>query len=65
MKFLVDEMPKEEKDCQYAKFEYYPPCFEEVGVWRCQFEKEKKEKKKCNINKTECRWFKVYETQKT
>ena len=53
MKFIVDEMPKEERKCPFSDWETYPPIIEKAGDWVC-----KHDRKICDLCEAECRWMK-------
>ena len=53
MKFIVDEMPKDKTECPFSDWAPYPPIMEKAGEYICE-----KDRKICNLCKTECRWLK-------
>ena len=53
MKFIVDEMPKSEKECPFSDWTPYPPIIEKTGDYICNHDR-----KVCNISGSECRWMK-------
>ena len=61
MKYIVDSLPKTQKDCEYSEWEPYPPFIEKkTGRYIC-----KKDGKNCDLDEdhpitcTSCRWLKV------
>ncbi len=52
MKFIVDEMPKQD-ECIFSEWKPYPPIIEKSGEWYC-----KNDKKICHMEPHECRWLK-------
>lgn len=53
MKFFVDEMPKDERECPFSDWVAYPPIIEKTGDWVCE-----KDRNVCDLCETECRWMK-------
>lgn len=45
MKYIVDELPKTQKDCDSSEWKPYPPFIEEAGKYIC-----KKDGKNCNLD---------------
>ena len=53
MKFIVDEMPNEERKCPFSTWKAYPPIIEKIGDWFC-----KHDNKVCYLSGEKCRWMK-------
>lgn len=60
MKYIVDKLPKTQKDCDNSEWKPYPPFIEETGRYIC-----KKDGKNCDLYENNpvtcksCRWLKV------
>jgi len=58
MKFIVDKLPKDPYECNFAEWVPFPPIIEKSGEYRCKITN-----KKCNLtyDSTECEGLKVNE----
>lgn len=53
MKFIVDEMPKKQRECPFSDWHPYPPIVEKAGDWYCKHDEEV-----CTLCDKECKWMK-------
>ena len=56
MKFIVDELPNNPYECNFAEWVTFPPIMEETGAFSCELTNQK-----CNLygNEKECYGLKV------
>jgi len=40
MKYIVDTVPQDPKDCDFAEWTPYPPFIEEPGIYLCKLDKQ-------------------------